>query len=63
MKALLCMTGWHGYSEHPVEIIGKTPRRYRIKSDVALKLPGRRLEPGKTALVPKHAIKTFPRER
>jgi hypothetical protein len=57
--AQLLLTGWHGVSRHPVEVIGETPKRYRIRAEKLTRLAGRHryLEPGKTALVPKAAIK------
>jgi len=58
MNALLCLNGWGGRTETSVEIIGETPKRYRIRANKRIKLAGRNrwLEIGKTALVPKSAI-------
>jgi len=55
--AELMLTGWHGFSKQPVEVIGETPKRYRIRAEKLTRLAGRHryLEPGKTALVPKTA--------
>lgn len=59
MQALLRLQGWEGYTETPIEVVGETPKRYRIKSDVRVKLAGRYrwLRPGETVLVPKYAVK------
>jgi hypothetical protein len=63
--AFLCLNGFDGYSETPVEVIGETPKRYRIicpPDRQAVKLAGRNrwLRVGETALVPKTAIKVKP---
>lgn len=59
--ALLCLGGWHGRSETPVEVVGETPKRYRIAcppGTMTVRLAGPRyLQAGQTALVPKYAIK------
>lgn len=58
--AQLCLQGWDGYSEQPIEVIGETRTRYRIRAlDKMVKLGGssRWLAPRDTALVPKRAVK------
>ena len=59
MKAVLCLNGWEGRTETSVEIVGETPKRYRIRASKRVKLAGRNrwLEIGKTALVPKYAVR------
>lgn len=56
---LLCTDGYEGRTETRVEIIGETPKRYRIKAVRRTKLAGRDrwLEPGDDVLVPKAAIR------
>lgn len=63
--ALLCLDGWAGRSETPVEVVGETPKRYRIAippGSQPVRLGGRHrwLRIGETALVPKTAIKWPP---
>lgn len=58
MPALLCINGWHGRSEHPVEIVKETPKRYLVRGIAEAPLPGGRwLLPGQEVYVPKYAIK------
>lgn len=59
IPALLCMNGWAGYYEQPIEVIGQTPKRYRIRATERIRLGGRCrwLYRGETALVPKSAVK------
>ncbi len=58
---VLRLTGWCGVIEHHVLVIGETPKRCRItvpEGAGAIPLPdGRRLHPGDTALVPRHAVR------
>jgi hypothetical protein len=59
--ALLWLIGWHGISSQPVEVVGETRTRYRIRAVARTRLGGPRwLEIGATRLVPKTAI-TFPK--
>ena len=53
------MDRWGGRTETLIEIIGETPKRYRIKAITRTKVGGRYrwLEPGETRLVPKTAVK------
>lgn len=55
----LGLDGWAGRREHKVEVIGETPKRYRIRAIERTKLAGRCrwLYAGETALVPKYAIR------
>jgi hypothetical protein len=57
--AYLCLDGWEGRTEEQVQLIGETPKRYRIVCDRRIKLAGahRWLEIGKDVLVPKTAIR------
>jgi len=52
------LVGWGGTTRTPVEIIGTTPKRYRIRAVTEMRL-GRRhrwLTVGETALVPRRAV-------
>ena len=62
VPALLHTTGYAGNHAWFVRVVGETPKRYRITAETEIRLPGRNrwLEPGTTALVPKHAI-SFPK--
>ena len=54
----LALTGWHGYSEQVVEVVGQTPKRLRIRAITRTRLAGPRwLEPGETALVATRAVR------
>ena len=59
--AVLCLQDWAGYTEQPVVVVGETPKRYRVmpSGSAMVKLGGRArwLRPGKTALVPKRAVR------
>ena len=59
MNAVLCLNGWEGRTETPVEIVGETSKRYRIRASKRVKLAGRNrwLEIGQTALVTKYAVR------
>jgi len=54
----LCLHGWHGTSYRRVEVVGETPKRFRIRAIDETRLAGRRrfLAPGEEALVPKTAL-------
>lgn len=58
-SAILLLDGYAGRREHPCEIIGETAQRYRIQVRQQTPLAGanRWLQPGQTALVPKHAVR------
>jgi hypothetical protein len=55
----LGLDGWAGRRERKVEVVGETPKRYRIRAIEKTKLAGRNrwLDVGKTALVPKYAVR------
>lgn len=55
----LVLSGWHGSSAVKVITVGETPTRFRIQAITRTRLAGRGrwLEPGDTALVPKHAVR------
>lgn len=59
MNAVLCLNSYAGRTETPVEIVGETQKRYRIRASKRVKLAGRNrwLEIGQTALVPKTAVR------
>lgn len=52
--------GWHGVTRQRVEIVAKTPKRYRIRAIEPTKLAGRSrwILPGEEALVPQYAVTT-----
>ena len=54
----LHLDGYSGRSSTRVEIVGETPKRYRVRAITQTRTAGRLvyLEPGQVALVPKHAI-------
>lgn len=56
----LLMTGWAGNTAQKVEIIGETRTQTRIRAITRTRLAGRRgwLDAGKTALVPRAAVRT-----
>jgi hypothetical protein len=61
-RGLLCLTGWHGYSETTVLVVGTTEHKWRIEALEPTQLVGKKvLEKGKRALVPHRAVRT-PRE-
>jgi len=54
----LLLDGWEGRTRQQVEVIGQTPKRYRIRAIDRTRLAGPRwLNPGETALVPKTAMR------
>jgi hypothetical protein len=57
-RGMLVLEGWAGRTKTPVEIIGVTPKRYRIRAVTRTRLGGRSrwLDVGDTALVPRHAV-------
>ena len=58
----LILQGWEGRTETRCEVLEETPKRYRIKALIGMRLggPGRWLDKGETALVPKRAIVLLP---
>lgn len=59
MRGILLLDGWEGRTETPVEVIGETPKKYRIRAIQRTKLGGRYrwIDVGDTALVPKYAVR------
>ena len=56
--AKLLMDDWAGRHSVECEVIGETPKRYRIKLLQDARLPGnRQREAGDVVLVPKHAVR------
>jgi hypothetical protein len=56
--AVLCLNGWAGREEYPVEIVGETPTRYRVRLLMDVRLPGNRpARYGDIVLAPKYAIR------
>lgn len=54
------LDGWMGRTSHPVEVIGETPTRYRVRLLEDTRLPGRRRgAKGDVVLVPKHAVRGY----
>lgn len=55
----LVLDSWAGRSETPVEIIGQTPKRFRIRAITRTRLAGRDrwLKAGEVALVPICALR------
>lgn len=56
-RAELLMQGWAGLSRHPIEILAETPQRYRVRMVERTPLPGRVLNAGDEALVPKRSVR------
>lgn len=56
--AYLHINSWAGHSKHEVEIVGETPKRYRVKllSDCPLAGRNRQGKAGEVVLVPKYAV-------
>lgn len=55
---LVRLNSWAGYREELVEIVGETPKCYRvICADRPVKLPRRWLKPGEVDLLPKTAVR------
>ena len=55
--AILVLDGWAGRERIPCEVIGETPKRYRIKLQQDALLPSRRhCKAGDVVLVPKYAV-------
>lgn len=52
-RVLVHFQGWAGRTSVEVDLVGETPKRYRVLSSCGI--PGR-CGPGGTFLVPKHAI-------
>lgn len=61
-SAVVCTEGWAGRIESPCIVVGETKAGYIVRSDQQIYLPGRILEPGKKAVVPKRAIRFTPND-
>ncbi len=61
VRAVLALDSWAGRTEHPVEIVGETPKRYRVRIlEDWLILPSKRVaERGDVVLVPKYAVRVL----
>jgi hypothetical protein len=58
MVAILVLDGWAGRQRIPCEVIGETPKRYRIKLLQDAQLPSRRsCKAGDVVLVPKYSVR------
>ena len=58
-RVQIVLNGWGGLFMQEVELVGQTAHRYRIRAiDKPVRLAGRNryLQPGETALIPKHAV-------
>lgn len=62
MQASLLLDSWAGRREVPIEVLGETPKRYRVRllSDAMLPRRGH-IQAGEIVLVPKHAV-SFPQK-
>jgi hypothetical protein len=57
----LALTGWHGFTRHPVEVVGHTKKRVRIRLGSNVRLPGARdRRAGDIVLVPPYALRSRP---
>lgn len=58
VRGVLHLSGYGGDSTQVVEIVGRTPKRIRIRAIERTRLAGRCrwLEPGHEVLVPEHAV-------
>ena len=57
MKGVVCLQSWAGYTEHPVEIVGETRTRSRVRALESFKLPRRWIHKDEVDLVSKHAVR------
>jgi len=58
-RGWLQLDGWQGRTQQEVEVVGETATKVRVRALTCTRLAGRRrsLEPGQTALVPRHAVR------
>jgi len=59
MRYFLVLDSWAGRRFYEVDIIGETPKKFRVKvlNSTGVKLPsGRHVDFGEITLVPKHAV-------
>ena len=58
MTAVLVLDSWAGRERIPVEVVGETRTRYRVRLMQNCRLPGRKWhDAGEVILVPKYAVK------
>ena len=58
MAAYLVLDSWAGRERIPVEIVGETPKRYRVRLLADALLPSRRhCAAGDVVLVPRYAVR------
>lgn len=58
MQAYLCIDGYAGRREYPVEIVRETPKRYKVRLNGGECLPsGRTGVQGQEILVPRYAVR------
>ena len=57
--ARLALNGWEGITLTEIEVIGETPKKYRIRAISDMRLAGRnrKLKAGEITLVPKYAVR------
>ena len=61
MQAELGIQSWAGLTWHPIEIVGETPQRFRVRHlDSAFRGP-KGWKEGQVRLVPKRAVRYAPR--
>lgn len=61
MNTTVAINTWAGLRTYPVEIVGETKTRYRVKATYSMRLPGNRLIPRDgVCLVPKSAVRFGP---
>lgn len=57
MKGILHLDDWAGRRRVPVEVVGETPKRYRVRVLEDCGLPSRRrARSGDVVLVPRYAV-------
>ena len=61
IRGSLTIVGWHGTTSTEVEIVGSTPKRFRIRALTRTRLAGpcRWLEVGEETLVPTSAVRVL----
>ena len=56
-SAHLLLDSWAGRRQIPVQVVGETPTRYRVRLEADALLPGgRHCKAGAVVLAPKHAV-------
>lgn len=56
LKGKIVLDGWAGIVKYPVEIIGETPKRYRVRCKNTFSIGRIYHFSGDEFLVPKHAV-------